>query len=589
MKPTRLFDLLPYQKAKAPLQDTFAFKLPDGTWKKYSTDEVIKIVDTLSLGLLEKGLKKDDKVAIISFNRPEWNFVDLGMQQIGVVSVPLYPTITPEDYRYIFQQAGVKIVFVADKELYDKTKIAIGDDPIEVYSFDKISGVPHWTAISQLGNDKDSATLDPHRETVTPEDLLTLIYTSGTTGKPKGVMLTHSNILSNAIAVAESFPLPGGYRALSFLPLCHIFERTAVYYYLYSATAVYYAESMETIGDNLKEVKPHLFTTVPRLLEKVYEKIVAKGRELTGIKKSLFFWALGLGEQYELPLNKGWWYEFRLRIANKIIFSKWREALGNNIEFIISGAAALQPRLAKVFWAADIKVLEAYGLTETSPGVSFTRLEPENARIGCAGPALPGVQIKIAEDGEICVKGPNVMQGYYKSPELTAEVIDKDGYFHTGDVGELVENRFLRITDRKKEMFKTSGGKYIAPQPMENKFKESMVIEQIMIIGDGEKFPAALIVPSFDALKKWCELKEIPYSSDAEMIGNPSVQEKFDREISKYNESFAQYERVKQFRLLPEPWSIEGGELTPTLKLKRKAIMEKHGPLVNQIYAKGPA
>lgn len=586
MKPTRLFDLLPYQKETANLQDAFASKLPDGSWKKYSTDEVIDIVNTLSLGLLEKGFKKDDKIAIISLNRPEWNFVDLGMQQIGVVSVPMYPTITADDFRYIFQQSGVKMVFVADQDLYDKARIAVGEDDIEIYSFDKLPGVPHWTAISQLGNGKDASTLAPHRETVQPEDLLTLIYTSGTTGKPKGVMLTHSNILSNAMAVAESFPLPGGYRALSFLPLCHIFERTAVYYYLYSGTAVYYAESMETIGDNLKEVQPHLFTTVPRLLEKVYEKIVAKGRDLTGIKKNLFFWALDLGEQYELPLNKGWWYDLKLKIANKIIFSKWREALGGNIEFIISGAAALQPRLARVFWAADIKVLEAYGLTETSPGISFTRLEPENARIGCTGPALPGVEIKIADDGEICVKGPNIMKGYYKNPEATAEVIDEQGYFHTGDVGEIVEGRFLKITDRKKEIFKTSGGKYIAPQVMENKYKESLVIEQIMVIGESEKFPAALIVPSFDNLRKWAEMKDLNYTTDAQMIGEPAVQDKFTREIEKYNESFARYEKVKKFRLLPELWSIEGGELTPTLKLKRKAIMNKYRSEVKDIYRK---
>ncbi|MGB3182566.1 MAG: long-chain fatty acid--CoA ligase [Cyclobacteriaceae bacterium] len=586
MKPTRLFDLLPYQKENAVIQDTFAAKLPDGSWKKYSTDEVIDIVDTLSLGLLEKGFKKDDKIAIISLNRPEWNFVDLAMQQIGVVSVPMYPTITADDFRYIFRQSDVKMVFVADKELYDKAHMAVGDDDIEIYSFDKIQDVPHWTAISQLGHGKDAATLVPHRETVQPEDLLTLIYTSGTTGKPKGVMLTHSNILSNAIAVADSFPLPGGYKALSFLPLCHIFERTAVYYYLYSGTAVYYAESMETIGDNLKEVKPHLFTTVPRLLEKVYEKIVAKGRDLTGVKKSLFFWALDLGEQYELPLNKGWWYDFKLKIANKLIFSKWREALGGNIEFIISGAAALQPRLARVFWAGQIKVLEAYGLTETSPGISFTRLEPENARIGCTGPALPDVEIKIAEDGEICVKGPNVMKGYYQNPEATAEVIDDQGYFHTGDVGEMVEGRFLKITDRKKEIFKTSGGKYIAPQVMENKFKESIVIEQIMVVGEGEKFPSALIVPSFDNLRKWAEMKDLEYTTDAQMIGNPAVQDKFEREIDKYNQSFAQYEKIKKFRLLPELLSIEGGELTPTLKLKRKAIMAKYDSQVGDMYRK---
>jgi len=426
--------------------------------------------------------------------------------------------------------------------------------------------------------------LQPYRDAVEPEDLVTLIYTSGTTGNPKGVMLTHHNVLSNAKAVNENLDVDGIGKSLSFLPLCHIFERTSVYFYLYRGVSVYYAESLEKIGDNLKEVQPDMFTTVPRLLEKIYDKIVAKGMDLSGIKKSLFFWALNLGHKYDRNKDQGAWYNFQLKLANKLIFSKWREAVGGNIKLIASGGAALQPRLATIFWSAQIPVLEAYGLTETSPGVAFNRYNKEDMLIGTVGPALPGVTIKIAEDGEVLVKGPNIMKGYYNQPEKTDEVIDKDGWFHTGDIGEMVNGKFLKITDRKKEMFKTSGGKYVAPQYIENKLKESTMIEMAMVVGDGQKFPGALIVPNFEALKEWCHHKGITYSSDGEMIKQQNIIDKFQKEIDKANEQFAQYERIKKTVLLPKAWTVENHELTAKLSLKRKIIEANYQKEIESIY-----
>ncbi|EMR03098.1 AMP-dependent synthetase/ligase [Cesiribacter andamanensis] len=587
MKPSRLFDLLPQQLKKFPKPDALAYK-QGGQWTSYSTEEVINIVNQMSIGLRKKGIEKGDRVAIISPNRPEWNFVDFALQQLGAISVPMYPTISVREFAFIFKDSGAKMVFVADADLYQKATSAANElpSPIPVYTFDSVPDAPRWLSVLTEGKGEDPKQLDPLKTDVSAEDLLTIIYTSGTTGNPKGVMLTHHNILSNAQAVADLFPMEGSQmRVLSFLPICHIFERTAVYAYLNVGASIYYAESMETIGENLKEIKPHFFTTVPRLLEKVYAKIVAKGMELTGVKRKLFFWALALGNEHDPARDQGWWYNTQLKLANKLIFSKWREALGGNIQMIVSGAAALQPRLARVFWAGGIPVCEAYGLTETSPGISFTRMDPERVRIGYVGELLEGIQVKIAPDGEILTKGPNLMKGYWGRPDLTAEVIDADGWFHTGDVGELAEGRFLRITDRKKEMFKTSGGKYIAPQVLENKIKESPLVEQVMVVGEGHRFPAALIVPNLDALRSWCEHKEIPYSTDSEMLRHPLVVEKFERDIEKYNEDFGQWERIKQFRILDKPWSIEGGELTPTLKLKRRRIMEQYQSLVESIYA----
>lgn len=589
MEITRIFDILPYQEKKFNLDVCLANKI-NGQWKTYSTKEVIKIVNSLSRGLSAMGIVKDDKLAIISPNRPEWNLIDLAMQQLGAISVPMYPTITEKDYNYIFKDAGVKLVFVSDKALYEKVNNSLeGVSGIEkIYTFDQNEGIPHWLEVQKLGDQHPEIDLEGPKSAVSPEDLLTLIYTSGTTGNPKGVMLTHHNILTNAQAVSSIFPdFPQPLKVLSFLPLSHIFERTSSYFYLMRGMSIYYAESMETIGDNLREVQPDMFTTVPRLLEKVYDKIMAKGYELSGIKKQLFFWAVNLGLRYDPTKDQGGWYNWQLKMANKIIFSKWREALGNNVKLVVSGGAALQPRLATIFNAAQVAVREAYGLTETSPGVSFNQYEIENMRIGTVGPALQGIEIKIANDGEVLVKGPNIMKGYYKQPALTAEVIDQDGWFHTGDIGEWVDGRFLKITDRKKEMFKTSGGKYIAPQVIENKFKESPLIEQVMVVGEGEKFPAALVVPNFDSLKDWCAKKEIPYSSNAEMIHNERVLTKLEKEKERLNEDFAQFEKIKKIKLIPRLWTVEEGELTAKLSLRRKIIEQHFANEIASLYKEG--
>lgn len=580
MELTRLFDLIPYQIGKYNKEVAFSRK-EAGNWKTYSSKEVKKIVDNLSLAFLSQGIKGKDKVAIISENRPEWNFIDLALQQIGAISVPMYPTITSDDYAYIFDHAEVKMIFVGDQTIYDKA-IQVADDR-KIYSFDRLEGVEHWSSLTEQGESGNLADVEDLKSKVKPEDLFTIIYTSGTTGRPKGVMLTHSNVLSNLISVSHIMSPPEGTsKVLSFLPLCHIFERTASFCFIYLGYSVYYAENMDKIGDNLKEVQPHVFNTVPRLLEKVYDKIVAKGYELTGLKKKLFFWALNLGLRYDPSTEMGGWYDFQLKLANKLIFSKWREALGGNIMQINSGASALQPRLARVFWAAGIKVCEGYGLTETSPVVTASVGTKEEIRIGWVGKIVKDVEVKIAEDGEILVKGPNIMQGYYKDPEMSAEVL-KNGWFHTGDIGEL-DGKYLKITDRKKEMFKTSGGKYIAPQVMENKFKESSLIEQLIVVGDGKNYPAALLVPSFDGLREYCKRKDIPYTSDAEMVSKPEVLEKYQSEVDHYNKYFGKWEQIKRFKLLEKPWGIDTGELTPTMKLKRKVITQKYQNQIEEIY-----
>ncbi len=583
MEITRLFDLITYQIAKYDKEIAFSQKL-NGKWKHYSSRDTKEIVDNLSLSFMLNGMGKEDKVAIISDNRPEWNFIDLALQQIGAISVPMYPTISADDYKYIFEHAGVKMVFVGNTEIFEKAKEASSELPI--FGFDRIPGAGYWEDFMKQGENGDIATLDSIRDTVKNSDLFTIIYTSGTTGRPKGVMLTHANVIHNVFAVDERLIVPRGEgKALSFLPLCHIYERTGSFCFMYCGLSIYYAESMETIGENLKEIQPHVFNTVPRLLEKVYDKIVAKGYELKGAKKKLFFWALNLGLKYDPNKNFGAWYNFQLKLANKIIFSKWREALGGNVMQINSGASALQPRLARVFWSAGIPVCEGYGLTETSPVISASICTKEDMRIGYVGKIVRDVEVKIAEDGEIVVKGPNVMQGYYKQPELTAEVLTADGWFHTGDIGELHEGHYLKITDRKKEMFKTSGGKYIAPQPMENKFKESTLIDQLIVVGDNKNFPAALIVPNFAGLIDWCKHKDIPYTTDAEMIKKPEIQEKYQREIDDLNKFFGKWEQIKKFKLLPEAWSVATGELTPTMKLKRKIIHEKFAIEIETLYS----
>lgn len=584
----RLIDNLFRYQTLFPDKVLYQFKR-DGIWHDLTVEQIIHKSKNLAKALYASGIRKDDKVGIISNNRPEWNMVDYACQYLGAVSVPVYATLTDDDIGFIFQDAHVKMVFSSNDELAIKAEKAGKELPdfLGVVTFEPSVKFNGFDSFIDSGKSVEDKTVEDMLAKVTSKDLLTLIYTSGTTGRPKGVMLTHNNLYTNVKECTPCFPLSSDSKALSFLPLCHIYERMLSYLYISIGISVAYAESMDTIGDNLKEVHPNLFCTVPRLLEKVYDKIVAKGQALTGIKKSLFFWALGLGQRYEINKDLGFWYNFQLSLANKIIFNKWREALGGEVKFIVSGGAALQPRLARVFSAAQIVVMEGYGLTETSPVISVNRYEEANRRIGAVGPILEGVEVKIAPDGEILTKGPNVMKGYFNRPDLTAEVIDEDGWFHTGDIGEFQEGKFLKITDRKKEMFKTSGGKYIAPQLIENKLKESLVIEQAMVIGDGEKFPAAIIVPSWDGLKEWCKIKDITFTTPKDMLNQLVIKAKFEKELEKTNATLAQYEKIKKIEVVEGPWSIDSGEMTPTLKLKRKNLMIKYASEVERIYREG--
>ena len=577
-----LADFYYFQLKNDPKADAFTQKEND-QWVSLSTEEFIQKSIRLSKGLVESGITKGDRVAVISSNRIEWHLTDLAIQQIGAVNVPIYLNLNPEDYLYILKDCGAKAIFIADQEIFNRI-VSIKDqlpNLQNIYTYVDIQGCINYT---ELLKDTDTLDIEALKNSINKEDLATLIYTSGTTGNPKGVMLTHDNLISNVIASSQRLPMGSNLKALSFLPLCHVFERMLDYLYIYKSVSIYYAESIDTIADNLKEVKPQFFATVPRLLEKVYDKIVAKGTELTGIKKRLFFWALELGLKYDPQLNQGGWYNFQLKMANKIIFSKWREALGGNVIAIVSGGAALQPRLARVFSAANIPVLEGYGLTETSPVIGVNTLNDGGRMIGTIGKPLENLDVKIAPDGEIIVKGPSIMKGYYNLPDLTAEVMDDDGYFHTGDIGEFVNGGFLKITDRKKEIFKTSGGKYIAPQVMENKFKESRFIEQLMVIGEGEKHPAAIIQPDFLFLEGWCNKKGIKYTDQEEAVANPAVIGRFQQEVDEMNKQFAGYEQIKKFELVSTQWGVETGELTPTLKLKRKFILTKYQHLLEKIY-----
>jgi len=585
---TRLFDFPYYQQENFNIQDALVTK-QNGVWVKTSTDEYITKANAVSRALLRMGIKKDDKIAIISSNnRTEWNIMDIGVLQTGAQTVPIYPTISENDYEYILNHSGSIYCFVSDQEVLRKVNLIRNKVPDlrEVYSFNEISGCKNWKELLSLGEDESNQNeVEDRKNNVKSEDLATIIYTSGTTGRPKGVMLSHKNIVSNVLDSAPRIPFePGHSRALSFLPICHIFERMILYLYQYYGVSVYFGESIDKISDNIKEVKPTVITAVPRLLEKVYDKIYEKGTQLTGIKKKLFFWAIDLGLQYQPYGANGAWYEFQLKIARKLIFSKWKEGLGGNLDLMVSGSAALQPRLARIFAAAEIPVMEGYGLSETSPVISVNDMRNRGFKVGTVGKVINNVEVKIAEDGEILCKGPNVMMGYYKDEKLTSEVIENE-YFHTGDIGEIDDEGFLRITDRKKEMFKTSGGKYIAPQLIENAMKQSRFIEQIMVIGDGQKMPAAFIQPSFDFIKEWAKIHKIDIgTTNEEIIANPKVIERVQEEIDHLNEKFGSWEKVKRFEMTGDSWSIEGGHLTPTLKLKRKIVMEKYIDLFHKIY-----
>ena len=585
---TRLFDFPYYQLENFNISDALVTK-QDGKWIKTSTEEYIAKANAISRALVEMGVQKNDKIAIISTNnRTEWNIMDIGILQTGAQTIPIYPTISEVDYEYILNHSESTYCFVSDEEVLRKVNAIKSNVPTlkEVYSFNSIKGCKHWTELLDLGKDESKQKLvEERKNAVIPSDLATIIYTSGTTGKPKGVMLSHNNIVSNVINSAPRIPFEKGKsRALSFLPVCHIFERVILYLYQYYGVSIYFGESIEKISDNIKEVKPNVMSAVPRLLEKVYDSIYAKGTQLSGIKKKLFFWAIDLGLRYEPYGANGAWYEFQLKIARKLIFSKWKEGLGGNLDLMVSGSAALQTRLARVFAAAEIPVMEGYGLTETSPVISVNDVRNFGFRVGTVGKVIDGVTVKIAEDGEILCKGPNVMMGYYKDEKLTSEVMTDD-YFHTGDIGEFDADGFLKITDRKKEMFKTSGGKYIAPQLIENTMKQSRFIEQIMVIGDGQKMPAAFIQPSFDFIKEWAIIHKIAIgTSNEEIVANLKVIERIQEEVDKLNEKFGNWEKIKRFELTPEVWSIEAGHLTPTLKLKRKIVMEKYQDLFHKIY-----
>jgi long-chain acyl-CoA synthetase len=590
---SRLFDCLQYQLDSFPKNDMLVSK-ENGQWKPYSTSQVKEIVDKLSIGLLKLGVsgnmmnvESQDKIALISRNRPEWIFLDLACQQIGAILCPIYPTTNINELEFIFNDATVKYVFVSGKDILDKVTTIHNKVPSlqNIYSFDEQPGAIYWKQLITGSQSEDFVKLASVKDSIAAEHCATIIYTSGTTGTPKGVMLSHRNILSNAINSIESFPFEANVnsRALSFLPLNHIFERMVTYIYIISGNSIYYAQSMDTIGEDIKEVHPTLFCTVPRLLEKVYEKIMAKGAELSGIKKKLFYWAIALADKYDNRKSNDAWYNIQLSIADKLIFSKWREALGNSVEMIITGSAACQIRLLRSFTAAGIPVYEGYGPTENSPVITVNRKGANGTKFGTVGPVINGQEMKLEADGEICVKGPSVMMGYYKRPDLTAETII-DGWLHTGDIGVIDEDKFLKITDRKKELFKTSGGKYVAPQPIENKFKESLFVEQMIIVGADQKFVGALIVPSFVHLKDWMKKNNIPFTSNEDATQNPQVLALYKDLVNKDNESFNHVEQVKKFELIPNEWTIDTGELTPTLKLKRKVIMEKYKEVIDKIY-----
>ena len=585
---TRLFEFPYYQLEKYnSISDALVTKY-EGNWIKTSTQEYIDKANAISRALLKIGVQKDDKIAVISTNnRTEWNIVDIGVLQTGAQNVPIYPTISETDYEYILNHSESVYCFVSDAEILHKVNLIKANVPKlkEVYSFDTIEGCKNWTELLAIGEDQNNQDeVEARKKLVQPNDLATIIYTSGTTGKPKGVMLSHDNIVSNVFAGAARIPLsPGNSRTMSYLPVCHILERFYLYLCQYYGVSIYFGESIDKIGDNLKEVKPNLMTGVPRVLEKVYDKIYAKGSELKGLKKMIFFWALNLGFNYKPYKENGWWYEFQLKIARKLVFSKWKEGVGGNLEMIACGSAALQPRLARIFAAANITIMEGYGLTETSPLISINDMRNRGFKIGTVGKAVDKVTIKIAEDGEILCKGPNVMLGYYKDEEQTNEVL-KDGYFHTGDIGEIDAEGFLKITDRKKEMFKTSGGKYVCPQPIENAIKESPYIEQLMVIGENQKHASAFIVPAFAEFKNWLKEQNITVASNKELIENKNVIKLIQDEVSKYNQHLGKVEQIKRFELIDHEWTVDGGELTPTLKPKRKVIMEKHKDLYTKIY-----
>ena len=586
----RTFDLLDNLRQNHNRPDILMAKR-EGYWVNFSAEDYNRTSRHFSYGLMAKGLKKGDTIATVSNNRPEWNIADMGMSMIGVIHVPVYPNIGDDEYQFILDHSDIKILLVSDLANYKKLKPICDslNKDIEVYSFDYHSGIPHWGEITRLGIANRVAFKDELkkiRASISPSDVVSIIYTSGTTGMPKGVMLTHENFLSNVKACAVLFDLNSEDRILSFLPLCHVFERMVNYLFQYLGCAIYYAESLGTISQNLAEVQANAFATVPRVIERIYDRIVSKGEDLTGLKKVIFFQALKLGEKYRHNGKHHFWYGFRLWLARKLVFSKWQKAFGGCLKFVVSGGASLQPRLSRLFFAAGIPLLEGYGLTETSPVIAVNHLSKSNSLlIGTVGPIIKDVEVKIDEDGEILVKGPNIMKVYYKDEKTTQEVIDSQGWFHTGDIGSLINNRFLKITDRKKEMFKTSSGKYIAPQVIENLLKESFFIEQAMVVGENEKFASALILPNFEYLHIWANERRILFRDNMELISLSEVKKLFQKEIDFYNKQLGKFEQISRFRLVYEEWNAHTGELSPTLKLKRRVLYKKYAPILREIYS----
>lgn len=589
--PSRVFDLLPYQQRNFPKTDAFAYKV-GGVWQKFSTKECIEVIDKLAWGLHLAGVRSGDRVASVSDNnRPEWNFLDYAILSLGAVHVPIYPNIAAKEYEFILKDSGASLIFCSSQRLYELLRPVTEKLPSirEMYVFDAVPGATSWRELVSAGNEVSEREdlrnrLQGFRAAVKPQDLAVLIYTSGTTGSPKGVMLSHRNLITNCISSGGILRNTPRDRALSFLPLCHIYERTVVNLYIFSGTSVYYAENLDQVGQNLREVHPQIFSAVPRIIEKIYEKILARGEQLPGIQRAIFFWAVSLGLNYDPDKTAPWYLRLQLFLADRLVFKKWRESVGGNVRGIISGSAALQPRLARLFWAAGIPIYEGYGPTEAAPVIAVNQPHTHLHRVGTVGPVIPGGEIKLAEDGEILYRGPNVMLGYYHRPDLTKETIDSDGWLHTGDVGEF-DGPFLKITDRKKEIFKTSGGKYIAPQQIENILKESKFVSQCMVIGENRKFPAALIVPEFEALKSWLESEGLPIMPRPELVKDPNVNALYAGEIERCNQHFGRYSQIKRFALLPEEWTIAGGELTPTLKIKRKITLQKYAVEVEAIYS----
>lgn len=590
MEVTRTFDLLERYRQNFQKEEAVSAK-QNGKWISYSTQTYIDNCYNFAYGLLESGMKKGDKIITATNNRPEWNFVDHGMSMCGIIHIPVYTSLNEKEYEYILGHSEAKRVFVSDRKLYEKLLPACKKIKIEkaLHCFDSYDDLPSWIEIVELGKanaDKWKDELEKIKKSIKPDDFTSLLYTSGTTGQSKGVMLSHKNMVSNFIAAAGVFQLKPEEKYLSILPLSHVGGRLGNYQTQFSGTGLYYAENMGAFAKAMKETNAHGFDAVPRVMEKVYDNVIAKGNTLTGFKHKMFFWAVKLGLRYQPFGQNGWLYERKLKIADKLIFTKWRDALGGNVKMVGCGGAALQPRLERVFWAAGVKIINMYGLTETSPIITINRQEKGECKLGTVGAVIDGVEVKIAEDGEILARGDCIMLGYYKDDKLTAESIDKEGWFHTGDIGRLDDGKFLVITDRKKEIFKLSNGKFVAPQVLENAFKESLYIEQIMVLGESEKFASALIVADFEQLKKWADDNKIASANNEELISKQEVQSLFKDEISKANKNFSDHEKVMKFRLVKDAWTPESGDLSPTLKLKRKVVFERNMQEIKDIYGK---